>query len=125
MIPGVALLTRAEVAALFQVDPKTVTRWAKAGRLTSVCTPGGHRRYPADQLPGLLTGETGAYGPPAAYDHDGERLLSGGEVASLLRLQAGKVHDYLAARGVAAIRPAGRGRCYRETAVRALAEGAG
>jgi hypothetical protein len=28
-----ALLTPAEVAALFRVDPKTVTRWAKAGKL--------------------------------------------------------------------------------------------
>jgi excisionase family DNA binding protein len=40
-----ALLTPAEVADLFRVDPKTVTRWAKAGKLTSVRTLGGHRRY--------------------------------------------------------------------------------
>lgn len=39
------LLTPAEVAGLFGVDPKTVTRWARAGRLTSVRTLGGHRRY--------------------------------------------------------------------------------
>jgi excisionase family DNA binding protein len=39
------LLTPAEVAAAFRVDPKTVTRWAKAGKLTSVWTLGGHRRY--------------------------------------------------------------------------------
>jgi excisionase family DNA binding protein len=38
------LLTPAEVAALFRVDPKTVTRWAKAGKLTSIRTLGGHRR---------------------------------------------------------------------------------
>ena len=37
------LLTPAEVAALFRVDPKTVTRWAKAGKLTSIRTLGGHR----------------------------------------------------------------------------------
>jgi excisionase family DNA binding protein len=43
-----ALLTPAEVAALFRVDPKTVTRWAKAGKLTSIRTLGGHRRYRAD-----------------------------------------------------------------------------
>ena len=30
------LLTPAEVASLFRVDPKTVTRWAKAGKLTSI-----------------------------------------------------------------------------------------
>lgn len=40
-----ALLTPAEVAALFRVDPKTVTRWAKAGKLSAIRTLGGHRRY--------------------------------------------------------------------------------
>jgi excisionase family DNA binding protein len=39
------LLTPAEVAQLFRVDPKTVTRWANAGRIHSVRTLGGHRRY--------------------------------------------------------------------------------
>jgi excisionase family DNA binding protein len=39
------LLTPAEVAELFRVDPKTVTRWAKAGLISSIKTPGGHRRY--------------------------------------------------------------------------------
>jgi excisionase family DNA binding protein len=39
------LMTPAEVAAFFGVDPKTVTRWAKCGRLSSVRTLGGHRRY--------------------------------------------------------------------------------
>jgi len=43
------LLTPGEVGRLFRVDPKTVTRWAKTGRLASVRTLGGHRRYPADQ----------------------------------------------------------------------------
>jgi excisionase family DNA binding protein len=45
-----ALLTPAEVAALFRVDPKTVTRWAKAGKLSSIRTLGGHRRYRADEV---------------------------------------------------------------------------
>ena len=40
-----SLLTPAEVAAMFRVDPKTVTRWAKAGKLTAIRTLGGHRRY--------------------------------------------------------------------------------
>ncbi len=48
------LLTPAEVAALFRVDPKTVTRWAKAGKLTSIRTLGGHRRYPAREVYALL-----------------------------------------------------------------------
>ncbi len=37
--------TPAEVAAVFRVDAKTVTRWAKAGRIASIRTLGGHRRY--------------------------------------------------------------------------------
>ena len=39
------LLTPAEVAALFSVDPKAVVRWANAGQLPSIRTLGGHRRY--------------------------------------------------------------------------------
>jgi excisionase family DNA binding protein len=39
------LLTPREVAALFAVDPKTVTRWAQAGKLPSIRTLGGHRRF--------------------------------------------------------------------------------
>ena len=39
------LLTPSEVAAIFRVDPKTVTRWANAGKLRAVRTLGGHRRY--------------------------------------------------------------------------------
>ena len=48
------LLTPAEVAALFRVDPKTVTRWAKAGKLTSIRTLGGHRRYKESEVKTLL-----------------------------------------------------------------------
>lgn len=49
------LLTPAEVAAMFSVDPKTVTRWAKAGKLTSIRTLGGHRRYPKAEVRRRLT----------------------------------------------------------------------
>lgn len=40
-----ALLTPAEVAALFRVDTKTVARWADAGKISQVKTLGGHRRF--------------------------------------------------------------------------------
>jgi excisionase family DNA binding protein len=50
------LLTPAEVAALFRVDPKTVTRWAKAGKLSSIRTLGGHRRYRAEEVRRFLEG---------------------------------------------------------------------
>ena len=49
-----ALLTPAEVAALFRVDPKTVTRWAKAGKLSAIRTLGGHRRYRESEVRTLL-----------------------------------------------------------------------
>ena len=48
------LMTPAEVAALFRVDPKTVTRWAKAGKITSLRTLGGHRRYREREVRSLL-----------------------------------------------------------------------
>ena len=51
---GERLLTPAEVAALFRVDPKTVTRWAKAGKLSSIRTLGGHRRYWESEVRRLL-----------------------------------------------------------------------
>jgi excisionase family DNA binding protein len=50
------LLTPAEVAALFRVDPKTVTRWAKAGKISSIRTLGGHRRYRESEVRQLLSG---------------------------------------------------------------------
>ncbi len=48
------LLTPAEVAKLFRVNPKTVTRWAKAGKLTAIRTLGGHRRYRKSEVQALL-----------------------------------------------------------------------
>ena len=47
------LLTPREVAELFGVDPKTVTRWAKAGKLTSIRTLGGHRRFRKSEVDDL------------------------------------------------------------------------
>ncbi|MEO7804996.1 MAG: BldC family transcriptional regulator [Actinomycetota bacterium] len=49
-----SLLTPSEVAAMFRVDPKTVTRWAKAGKLTAIRTLGGHRRYREAEVQGFL-----------------------------------------------------------------------
>jgi excisionase family DNA binding protein len=51
------LLTPAEVAELFAVDPKTVARWAKQGRLPCLKTLGGHRRYRWSDLEPYLAGE--------------------------------------------------------------------
>jgi excisionase family DNA binding protein len=63
-----ALLTPAEVAAMFRVDPKTVTRWAKAGKLSSIRTLGGHRRYRESEVKALLTGQIPA--PRASIDDE-------------------------------------------------------
>lgn len=50
------LLTPREVAAIFRVDPKTVTRWAKQGRIPAIRTLGGHRRYRESEVRALLAG---------------------------------------------------------------------
>ncbi|HYN95081.1 MAG TPA: BldC family transcriptional regulator [Pilimelia sp.] len=71
MDTGDRLLTPGEVAALFRVDPKTVTRWAAAGRIGSIRTPGGHRRFRESEVRALLEGE-------ADFDEIGE--VGGGQV---------------------------------------------
>lgn len=47
-------MTPGEVARLFGVDPKTVTRWAAAGKLSALRTLGGHRRYRSAEVRALL-----------------------------------------------------------------------
>ena len=49
-----SLLSRAEVAQMFNVSPSTVTRWAEEGRLVCVRTLGGHRRYRKESILRLL-----------------------------------------------------------------------
>jgi excisionase family DNA binding protein len=44
------LLTPAEVAVMFRVNPKTVTRWARSGKISAVRTLGGHRRFRAADI---------------------------------------------------------------------------
>ncbi len=60
------LLTPGEVAGLFRVDPKTVTRWASAGRLGSIRTPGGHRRFRELEVRELLATLTTEASHPVA-----------------------------------------------------------
>ncbi len=51
---GTDLLTTGEVAEMFRVDPATVTRWANAGKLSAIRTPGGHRRFRVAEIRSLL-----------------------------------------------------------------------
>src|SRR5262249_57850580 len=60
------LLTPGEVAALFRVDPKTVTRWAASGRISSIRTPGGHRRVRGAEVRGPPGGGAAATPRPPA-----------------------------------------------------------
>ena len=65
------LLTPAEVALMFRVDPKTVTRWASAGRIGSIRTPGGHRRFRASEIHDLLADLTVDSSPSTARSAEG------------------------------------------------------
>lgn len=68
-VEGRLLRTR-EVALLFQVSERAVNDWARRGRIPSVRTPGGHRRYPASEIRNLLVEAgnpvEGAEGAPTA-----------------------------------------------------------
>jgi excisionase family DNA binding protein len=57
------LLTPAEVAVMFNVKPKTVSRWAAAGRLSSIKTLGGHRRFREGEVRALLHNPDTKSGP--------------------------------------------------------------
>jgi excisionase family DNA binding protein len=48
------LLTPSEVAAMFRVNPKTVTRWHRTGKVSAIRTLGGHRRFRASEIRRLL-----------------------------------------------------------------------
>lgn len=53
-----ALLTPREVAVMFRVHTKTVSQWARMGKLASIRTLGGHRRYDAADVVALLADST-------------------------------------------------------------------
>lgn len=50
------LMTPGDVAKMFRVDPKTVVRWAEDGKLASIRTLGGVRRFSRQQVQHLLYG---------------------------------------------------------------------
>jgi len=52
--PPEELLTPSEVAAMFRVNPKTVTRWARSGKISAIRTLGGHRRFRKSEITRIL-----------------------------------------------------------------------
>jgi excisionase family DNA binding protein len=62
------MLRTSDVAALFEVSERTISEWARRRRIPSVRTPGGHRRYPAEQIRQLLD-EAGKFPPGFAGLH--------------------------------------------------------
>jgi excisionase family DNA binding protein len=87
-----SLLTPAEVAAILYVDPKTVTRWAKAGKLDCFLTPGGHRRFLKSEIHSMIAGPIPGHGgaiqplrgyastlAPESHDQQGIAQQLGGE----------------------------------------------
>lgn len=108
-----ALLTPSEVAKLFRVDSKTVTRWARAGKLPAIRTLGGHRRYHTSDILAFLKDFRG----------DEEDLLSPSEVAKLFRVDPKTVTRWAKAGKLSAIRTLGGHRRYRASEVLALLDG--
>jgi excisionase family DNA binding protein len=52
--PLIDLLTPREAAEMFGVTTTTLARWVRAGEISSVTTPGGHRRYQRADVHALL-----------------------------------------------------------------------
>jgi len=61
------LLRTADVAALFQVSTRTVSEWARQGRVPCMRTPGGQWRYPAEPIRRLVE----AADRPSWYEYEG------------------------------------------------------
>jgi len=64
------LLTPGEVKRSFGVTTRTVTRWASTGKLSTIRTPGGHRRYRAAEVRALLRANTTQAGTDSATTPD-------------------------------------------------------
>lgn len=73
------LLRAGEVAAVFRVDPKTPARWARAGRITSVLSPGGHHLFLREHILAMV-------GADVLEGRD--RLLRPDEVARIFRVDS-------------------------------------
>lgn len=68
------LLTSHEVGALLQVNPSSVNKWVKEGRISAFRTPGGHRRIRARDLVEFLDGHQMPV-PPRLQSASKRRLI--------------------------------------------------
>lgn len=62
------LMTPSEVAEVFSVNPKTVSRWEKTGRISCIRTLGGHRRFRSSDIRAALVGAPDADDIPDTGD---------------------------------------------------------
>src|ERR1039457_7630822 len=92
---------------MLRVDPKTVTRWARGGKLSSIRTPGGHRRYSENEVRGFLNGWQQHVSLPRATDQ-----WSAGRLPH--HAGAGARHDWHTRERARAFRAPDRGEIGRE-----------
>ena len=52
------LLTVGQVAEVLQVSPETVRNWAYDGKIACITLPSGQRRFRAEVVDAILSGET-------------------------------------------------------------------
>jgi excisionase family DNA binding protein len=68
--PSREYLRTAEVAELLHVSSKTISRWAREGKLPSVRTLGGHRRFPEQPIRDVATRLSGDLAMGGTVDDD-------------------------------------------------------
>jgi excisionase family DNA binding protein len=99
-----ALLKPSEAARLFGVRPTTLARWVRAGRLSAMSTPGGHRRYRAWEIQAAIDGTPGDETDTSINNDDVVRLYDQGwsirEVAEKFGRDYSVIRRLLLERGV-------------------------
>lgn len=70
--PLESLLRREQVAAVFRVSPRTVTDWARTGKLQSIRTPGGQHRFRQSDVAARLRAHAEEQAPEVARSAQNE-----------------------------------------------------
>jgi excisionase family DNA binding protein len=68
------MLTPAEVSVIFRCDTKTISRWAKQGKIHAIRTLGGHRRFYEKEVSALMRGQT--WEPPGGWPPEPDQLAA-------------------------------------------------